>query len=513
MSSVDSKQGSRGSSRAGAGTGADGAARTENVASVTGEEDVRLSALFDQASSSLHRAVTLLEPDRLSGPDAQKLYASVVEVLRLATAAKFSLATRIESSNIWRDAGHRTAAGLIAETEGVGVGQAQSTLETGKALCEAPGTSEALRDGKLSEPQVKELASAVAVDPDHEDELVDAAQGEPLSQLRDRCKKTRARAASADPAKTMAAIHKGRHLRHWTDEEGALCLRGRFTPDRGAQLVSVLEAATKDRFEQARRDGDREPMDAYAADALVGLVCGDSSLRGRPKTVMNVRVDQEALFNREARGDEVSAIDGIGDVPVPVVQSLLSDSFLKVLFYKGKDVTVISHPGRYINAPIRTALANDHPTCAVPGCGSTKFLETDHIQPVNENGPVELSNLVRLCSWHHDKKTHEGYVVYKDDNGDWHFDPPPPIGKDPGLGSEPGGLYDSHLDDDDEQIDGARVGKRRGTGKRGGTGKLRGTGKRGRDDNQRMTGPRAGPPRARSSKDAEPGGSPPLFDL
>src|ERR1019366_1688409 len=136
---------------------------------------------------------------------------------------------------------------LIAETEGVGVGQAHSTLETGKALNEAPGTAEALRDGKLSEPQVKELASAVAVDPEHEHELVDAAQAEPLAQLRDRCRRTKARAASADPAKTMAAIHKGRHLRHWTDEEGALCLRGRFTPDRGAQLVSVLEAATKER--------------------------------------------------------------------------------------------------------------------------------------------------------------------------------------------------------------------------------------------------------------------------
>ncbi len=490
MSSVGSKQRSRQGSKDGS--------RHDSSA---GDEDVRLSGLFDQASSSLHRAVELLEPDRLSGPDAQRLYASVVEVLRLATAAKFSLATRIESSNVWREAGHRNAAGLIAETEGVGVGQAQSTLETGKALTEAPGTAEALRDGKLSEPQVKELALAVAVDPDHEPELVDAAQAEPLAQLRDRCRRTKARAASADPAKTMAAIHKGRHLRHWTDEEGALCLRGRFTPDRGAQLVSVLEAATKERFEQARTHGDREPMDAYAADALSALLCGDSAPAGRPKTVVNVRVDQEALFNREARGDEVSAIDGIGAVPVPVVSSLLSDSYLKVLFYQGRDVTVISHPGRYLDAPIRTALANDHPTCAVPGCGSTKFLETDHIQPVHENGPVTLSNLVRLCSWHHDKKTYEGYVVYKDDNGDWHFDPPAPPGREPDPGGEPGGRLPDHRLYDDERRDEDRVSRRMGNVKRG------------RDDNQRVTGSRAGPSRARSSDNPESGKSPPLFDL
>jgi hypothetical protein len=391
-----------------------------------------------------------LDPECLSGADAQRLYTSVVEVLRLATAAKLSLATRIETSNVWRESGHRNAASLIAETEGVGVGQAQSTLETGKALADATETSEALKDGKLSEPQVKELASAVAVDPGKEHELVDAAQGESLKNLRDRCRRTKARAASADPAKTLAAIHADRHIRHWTDEQGAFCLQGRLTPDRGAQFLSVLDAATNDRFEEARKNGERESMAAYAADALIDLACGDSSKKGRPKTIVNVRVDQEALFNREARGDQVSAIDGIGDVPVPVIESLLSDAYLKVLFYQGTDVNKICHPGRYINPSIRTALQNDQPCCVVPRCGSTRFLEIDHIQPVEENGPVTLSNLCRLCSYHHDQKTNAGHVVWKDDDGTWHFDPPPPFGQEPDLGGEPGGLYDADRYRNDE---------------------------------------------------------------
>jgi hypothetical protein len=166
---------------------------------------------------------------------------------------------------------------------------------------------------------------------------------------------------------------------------------------------------------------------------------------------VNVRVDQEALFNREARGDEVSAIDGIGEVPIPVIESLLSDAYLKVLFYQGTDVNRICHPGRYINPSIRTALDNDQPCCVVPRCGSTKFLEIDHIQPVEDNGPVKLSNLCRLCSYHHDQKTNAGYVVYKDDHGTWHFDPPPPFGQEPDLGGEPGGgLYDPNRYQDDE---------------------------------------------------------------
>ncbi|HEX3566675.1 MAG TPA: hypothetical protein VHU17_15010, partial [Acidimicrobiales bacterium] len=36
-----------------------------------------------------------------------------------------------------------------------------------------------------------------------------------------------------------------------------------------------------------------------------------------------------------------------------------------------------------------------------------------------------------------------GYVVWKDDDGTWHFDPPPPFGQEPDLGGEPGcGLSD-----------------------------------------------------------------------
>jgi hypothetical protein len=379
-------------------------------------------------------------------------------------------------------------------------------LETGKALVDAPKTAEALRDGKLSEPQVKELAGAVAVDPGQESVLVDAAQGgEPLAALKDRCRRTKARAASADPDKTLAAIHADRHLSHWTDAQGAFCLRGRFTPDRGAQLAAVLDKATKDRFEEARTDGDRESMAAYGADALVELLCGDSPHKGRPKTIVNVRVDQEALFNREARGDELCAIDGVGDVPVRTVESLLSDSFLKVLFTKGTEVHTISHPGRYINAPIRTAVVNTYPHCVVPGCGSTSFLEIDHVQPVNEKGPTRFSNLVRICHFHHDKKTNAGYLLYRDDAGDWRFDPPAPFGQEPDLGGEPGGgLYEP------DRYGGHPTGppladpsttSRSGADPPGGSSK--------RNASRKRTS-RSGP-QSKRGRDADPGESPPLF--
>jgi len=463
---------------------------------------------IDHLVAELKAAVAELDADRLDGRDALALFESYVVVERLSCSAKMALATRIESSGIWKQSGHKNAATLIAGTEGVGVGHARSTLETGRALVDAPKTAEALRDGKLSEPQVKELAGAVAVDPGHEAELVDAAEsGEPLAALKDRCRRTRARAAGADPNRTLAAIHADRHLRHWIDEEGAFCLHGRFTPDRGAQLASVLDRATTDCFDRARKLGEREPRAASAADALVELLCGDSPHKGRPRTIVNVRVDHEALINGRASGNQVAAIDGIGEVPMATIESFLPDSFLKVLFYEAEELTKISHPGRTLPEKLKTALDNEYPTCVVPGCGATRFLEADHIQTVLDHGPTEFNNLVHLCHFHHGLKTNAGYVVYRDELGTWHFDPPPRFGAEPDLGGEPiGGLSDpigdgGHLPSPNE------TDPTTGSGSRAdppGAPSKRRTGRRKKQGSQR---------RSTSGNDADPGESPHLFEL
>jgi hypothetical protein len=468
---------------------------------------------IDHLVAQFKAAVADLDADRLDGRDALSLFGSYVVAERLCCSAKFALASRIESSGIWKESGHKNAATLIAQTEGVGVGDARSTLETGKALVDAPQTAEALKAGKLSEPQVKELAGAVAVDPGAESELVGAARsGEPMPALKDRCRRTRTRAASADPQRTLARIHADRHLSHWTDAEGAFCLKGRFTPDRGAQLLAVLDKATTDCFDRARRQGVREPRAAYGADALFELLCGDSAddgrpPTGRPRTVVNIRVDHEALLRGYAQKNELSVIDGIGEVPVPTIESLLPSSFLKVLFYEAEDLTRISHPGRTLTEKLKTALANEYPTCMVPGCGATTSLEADHIQAFADHGPTKFNNLVHLCSFHHGLKTNAGWVVYQDKAGDWHFDPPPPFGQEPDLGGEPGGgLYDPVRDGGgrpaNSKPSGPPTASGSGADRPGPTSKPR-TGRRRRGSEHKTT----------SGNDADRGESPPLFEL
>src|SRR2546421_128779 len=64
-------------------------------------------------------------------------------------------------------------------------------------------------------------------------------------------------------------IHASRHLRAWTDAEGAWHLHLRHNPEVGARVMAALGPVRDRLFRTARAEGHREPPEAYAADALV----------------------------------------------------------------------------------------------------------------------------------------------------------------------------------------------------------------------------------------------------
>ena len=78
----------------------------------------------------------------------------------------------------------------------------------------------------------------------------------------------------------------------------------------------------------------------------------------------------------------------------------------------------------------------------VPGCGSTRNLEIDHVEPLECGGPTALDNLATLCRHHHRKKTYEGWVLQRhgpsDADPQWSFTPLPAFGQEPDLGADRG---------------------------------------------------------------------------
>ncbi len=80
-----------------------------------------LRARLAKAMDVLSAVVAELDPDCVTGRDASDLYGSFAGLERLAVAGKTLLAPRIESSLVWRETGHRNAAVLLADLEGVGL--------------------------------------------------------------------------------------------------------------------------------------------------------------------------------------------------------------------------------------------------------------------------------------------------------------------------------------------------------------------------------------------------------
>jgi hypothetical protein len=139
--------------------------------------------------------------------------------------------------------------------------------------------------------------------------------------------------------------------------------------------------------------------------------------------VVTFVVDLEAFHRGCLLPGERCEIPGVGPVPLVVVERYLGSAWAKLVITKGRDIRTICHLGRTINSHLRSALEVRDPVCVVPGCNASLNLEIDHIVAVNDHGPTCLDNLVRLCPYHHDQKTYDGYTITHTD-GHWHWHPP-----------------------------------------------------------------------------------------
>lgn len=412
-------------------------------------------AVFEQALSDFKEELSDFEPALVSTGDAARLFMVFTALERTVLAAKTLVAGRAAESERWRDEGHRTPASWVAHNTGTGLGEAIGMLENSERLESLPETSDALRRGELSGPQLKEITATASAHPGTEGELLSAARDSSLKNLRDHALRVRARRISETEARArQAEIHRQRSVRMWTDHEGVGRLEARLTPDDLARVAGAIGAESDAVFQAARRAGHREPTVAYAADALVALVTGTASgsasdsgagagvgagagtgaddaglpsqrrKRAAARTTMFLRVDWAALRRGQLEDGEVCEVPGFGPVPLATARAEFGDALLKIIITKGVDVTTVVHVGRAVPAHLQTALEERDRTCVVPGCEVTKGLEIDHYKIAFEHlGPTEMWNLCRLCHWHHQQKTHRGYSL-SGDPGSWRWDAP-----------------------------------------------------------------------------------------
>ena len=129
----------------------------------------------------------------------------------------------------------------------------------------------------------------------------------------------------------------------------------RLTPEVGGAFKAAVEAEAQRIFRERRKNGEREPLEAYAAEALANLVLGKTTTQGVKYTV-HILIDHAALVRGFLMDGEVCEIPGVGPVNVNWVRGLLGDAFLTAVVKKGKDIRTVAHLGRHVRAEVQTAL-------------------------------------------------------------------------------------------------------------------------------------------------------------
>ncbi|CAB4962231.1 unannotated protein [freshwater metagenome] len=374
--------------------------------------------MFDELKtivSQLREVSSRINVEAFDGKAAAELVGIGDEIRRCGDSLRTVAVGQVERTNGWKGEGSKNISEWLAAETDCAQYEAQSVVMLANQLQHLPTTQAALLSGTLSNAQAVEVARGAIVNPNTETQLLRLATYATVRDLRDAS--GRVVAAATDEAARHKQIHKSRFLKSWRDPDGAFIIKGRMTVANGALVMAALKPIQDEIFKAARKSGDHERPEAYAADALMALcekattkqISKSGTKATRPNAVINIRVDIDALKRGHTEHGEVCEIAGVGPIPVATATEYLGEAFLKLLILDGVDIKTVAHMGRHIPAPLRTAIEERDQICQVPTCDMTLGLEIDHIKPFAEGGAASFENLVRLCKRHHLQKTHDGY--------------------------------------------------------------------------------------------------------
>jgi len=369
----------------------------------------------EAAADAVRGVATRLASDLLLAHECERAMEDAAAIESMGATMKMLLAARLAETDAYKATSAVSPEAHIAGLVGGTAASVRSLIETAKQLGGLPATASAARAGSLSTAQVQAIASAATANPTAEHELLDDAARLSLGQLRDKCAKVIAD-ADPDPEGRHARLRRLRRGRRYSTPDGFHHLDLQSTPEDLADVDVTLNAIVDELFKAARVRGEREPRDAYLADAIVEMARrarGVHPGRGKasPTYTAVIRADLTALVRGRVGEGEVCEIAGLGPMPVEVIRRLLGDAVLKLVLTTGTEVRNVTSLGRGPNAAMKVALLWEQPTCSVEHCGRRARLEADHTTGAEftKTNHTRLDELDRLCDQHHDKKTYDGW--------------------------------------------------------------------------------------------------------
>jgi hypothetical protein len=408
------------------------------------------------------------DPALLTGAQAASVAEDLAGVQRQLVAKQAAMAARAAECNAYSGRAG-SAEEWLARQNGVSRSEAKRAIDTARRLRSCPVAVEAFERGELSLAEADVVSSASVVDPSAEVSLVARATStHDLAGVRDASDKVRRAARSGeDEGARLARLRAGRRWREFTDADGHRGVDARFVPEDFAAVMPVIDAFTDSQFEAARRAGARDGHEAYRADGVLAALAAAGAtigLTGSPATsadsietietaetgetagppaalgaavpdrirwTMCVVVDGIALKRGYAAAGETCEIPGIGPVSVAWARTLMDDALVDLLVHDSYDIRAYASSTRHRPRAVDLGLLVRDRACMVPGCRKQWRLEADHCHDFAKGGPMALDNADRLCTDHHDEKTHRGARYEITDTERLWWPPPPPPGAPP----------------------------------------------------------------------------------
>jgi Domain of unknown function (DUF222)/HNH endonuclease len=296
-------------------------------------------------------------------------------------------------------------------------GDAARRVQMARALEEMPATRDAMYDGEVSTAAVGQLVAARESNPEEfsrsEGLLVDAARSLPLRDLRKAVSSWREGLDAEAATREERERFERRGLNVSPTPDGMVRLDANLDPETGQTVMTAVQAVVD---AWARRGGtDPRTPGQRRADAI-GEVCRQwLGLSDRPQVAgerphVTVIVDLEALGDRPGRRCELA---DTGRITAEAARKWACDAAVSRVVTRGRSEPLeIGRATRIVPSAIHRALVVRDGGCAFPVCDRPpSWTFAHHIKHWSRGGETALSNLVLVCSEHHDRLHHAGFRV------------------------------------------------------------------------------------------------------
>ena len=234
---------------------------------------------------SLKDAVDGLDLKSCTNEELSGLLLSLGDIERICSCTKAMAAHLLAEKNLLSGPSDRSAAHGLASKENIPVSKAKELISVGRCLSGHPMVAKEALDAGLSLAQISCIDGAVELNPKKEAELVQIAKSGSLANLRDACARSKREAIGERAMREK--IHSKRYFRCFTDPDGMRHLKAGGNVEDMAYIEAAVELRRKYIFDEAYREGRREPFDAYGFDAFLEVFTegsGDPILINHPLT-------------------------------------------------------------------------------------------------------------------------------------------------------------------------------------------------------------------------------------